>query len=237
MLKKMGWCLLTGSLLTPGLMAQEKPRELPGVEPIRPPAPVVPSNELPPLFVDTQVSQGSTYVDKWSFSADYLWWWMKRAPSPAPYVTTTRALGEGIPQEFAGSLGDPDTQSLVDDRNLNFGTFSGLRLRASAMGPLVGLDLGGFLLERRSGGDFIAADMPSSPTGTDGGFPFLARPFFDVNANRENAYFVSVPTFTSGSTRVSEQVAIFGYDVNATVRLACWDNVEIIAFWGIAFWA
>jgi len=118
---------------------------------------------------------------------------------------------------------------------LNFGTFSGLRLRASAMGPLVGLDLGGFLLERRSGGDFIAADMPTTPNGTDGGFPFLARPFFDVNANRENAYFISVPTFTSGSTRVSEQVAIFGYDVNATVRLACWDNVEIIGFIGHRF--
>lgn len=223
--------LLFGALLAPMALAQGPAREGSAVEAAPSPAPV-PSHEVSPLFHEPVVT---TYVDRFSLTGDYLFWWMKRAPSPAPYVTTTRELGEGIPDEFTGALGDPNTKSLIDDNQLNFGTFSGLRLRGNVTGPLFGLELGGFLLEQRSGGDAIAADFPTSNAGTDGGFPFLARTFYDVVAGQENAYFVSVPTFTTGSTSVSNQVRMFGYEANATARLACWNCTEITGFVGHRF--
>jgi hypothetical protein len=222
--------LLVGTLLTSSALAQAQPRELAVPEPARQPAPVA----TEPSLIEPMVNY-NTYLDRFTVTGDYLWWWMKRAPSPAPYITTTRELGEGIPDEFTGAVGDPGTKSIVDHNSLNFGIFSGLRLRAAAQGPLVGLELGGFLLERRSGGDFIAADQPTNQFTTDGGFPFIARTFYDVVADRENAYFVSVPTFSTGSSLVSNQVTLFGYEANATVRLACWDRTEWTAFVGHRF--
>lgn len=224
--------LLVGTLLTSSALGQAQPRELAVPETARQPAPVATTPEASFL---AEPATHYTYLDRFSLTGDYLWWWMKRAPLPAPYVTTTQELGEGIPNEFTGALGDPGTQSMVDQNSMNFGTFSGLKLRATANGPLVGLELGGFLLERRSAGDYIAADQPSNAFSTDGGFPFLARTFYDVVAQRENAYFVSVPTFSTGSTRVSDQVTFFGYEANATVRLACWDKTELSAFIGHRF--
>jgi hypothetical protein len=223
--------LLLGSLLAPVALAQGPVREGPAQIPA--PTPVAPSSELPTIFHEEPAR--TTYFDRISLTGDYLWWWMKRAPSPAPYITTTRELGEGIPEEFTGALGDPNTQSLVDDDQLNFGTFSGLRMRASVTGPLMGLEIGGFLLERRSAGDFIAADLPTNNAGTDGGFPFLGRTFFDVVANRENAYFVSVPTFTTGTTRVSDQVEFFGAEANTTMRINAWNCSEITGFVGFRY--
>lgn len=221
--------LLFGALLAPVAIAQGPAREGGTAEVVPSPTPVAPSTAMPELFHEPT---STTYIERFSLTGDYLWWWMKRAPSPAPYVTTTNELGEGIPDEFTGALGDPSTQALVGQNSLNFGTFSGLRLRGNATGPLFGLELGGFLLERRSGGDFIAADLPTSTAGTDGGFPFLARTFYDVVADRENAYFVSVPTFSTGSTHISNQVQFFGYEANATARLACWNCTEITGFIG-----
>ena len=223
--------LLTGMLMSSTLVAQDAIREGPATIPTAPaPVSILPEQSI--LFHEPATT---TYIETLSFSGDYLWWWMKRAPAPAPYITTTKELGEGIPDEFTGALGDPNTQILVGDNRLNFGTFSGLRLRAAATGPIAGLEIGGFLLERRSGGDFIASDLPSNNDGTDGGFPFLARSFFDVLAGQENAYFVSVPTFTTGSAHVSNQVELFGYEANATARLACWNCTEITGFVGHRF--
>src|SRR4051794_11982694 len=209
-MRRVAGTLLAGVLLTSGVIAQESlnkpPKELPSGQSAPPATPTpaaVPETVLPAnCFEAAPVSR-----NRWFLDGDYLLWWVKRAPLPAPLITTTRNLGEGLPAEFTGSLTDPATQSLIGGHDMNFGALSGLGLRAGVSAEPFTLELGGFLLERRSGGGDVAGDA--------NGFPFIAQTFFDVTTGLENSYFISVPLFSTGSVVVSDQLKLFGAEANA----------------------
>jgi hypothetical protein len=213
-MKRVTWTLLAGALLGPHAMAQESvqpPRELPRQEPAPAPAPgpaATPETLLPAGCNDGCAPAKGT---RCFLEAQYLLWWVKRAPLPAPLITTSVNLGEGLPAEFTGSLSDPGTQSLIGGHDMNFGAFSGLRVRGGAYYEPLALELGGHLLERRSGGGDVSGDSQ--------GFPFIAQTFFDVVAGQENSYFISVPIFSSGAVVVSDQIRFYGAEANVRVDL------------------
>ena len=188
----------------------QPPKELPRQEPGQPaPAPAsAPAAEtlLPAACQDAPCKTTHCFLE-----AQYLLWWVKRAPLPAPLITTSVNLGEGLPAEFTGSLSDPGTQSLIGGHDMNFGAFSGLRLRGGVSDEPLTLELGGHVLERRSGGGDVSGDSQ--------GFPFIAQTFFDVVANQENSYFISVPIFSSGAVVVADQLKFFGAEANIRIDL------------------
>ncbi len=229
-----------GSLLALGLLmgsatAQTTPAPQEAPQPM-PPGAVASSPEVhSALPADAWTSSKQlTLADRWSFGAEYLLWWVKRAPSQAPYITTTSALGEGLPAENTGSLGDPNTLPLIDSHDMDYGAFSGLRAHASVSSFLGRIELRGFLLERRSGGGDVSGDFPT-PGFEDGGFPFIAQPFFDVEGNIENAYFISVPTFSTGSVAVSSQIRLFGGEANLAKELKRTDCSSLEGYLGYRF--
>jgi hypothetical protein len=207
-MRRVAWTLAAGVLLTAGGLAQEKvirpPQELPQSAP--PPA-TVPETVLPASPLECPPARPG----RWFLTGEYLVWWVDRAPLPAPLITTSRNLGEGLPAEFTGSLTDPETQSLIGGHDMNFGAFSGMRFRGGYSYEPCTLELGGFLLERRSAGGDVAGD--------ELGFPFIAQTFFDVLQNAENSYFISVPLFSTGAVVVSDQLRLFGAEANVRLDL------------------
>src|SRR5262245_28190457 len=97
-MKRVTWTLLAGALLSPVAMGQEQvqpPRELPRQEPGPAPAPApaaVPETLAPAACLDApQAKARHCFLE-----AQYLLWWVKRAPLPAPLITTSVNLGEGL---------------------------------------------------------------------------------------------------------------------------------------------
>jgi hypothetical protein len=95
--------------------------------------------------------------------------WLKNAPLPVPLVTT------GNPNDNdPGALGQPGTRVLLGDSSVGYGTVSGVRASMGAWldsAATVGIEGGGFVLERRSNGFFATSD--------NSGSPLLAFPFFN----------------------------------------------------------
>jgi hypothetical protein len=141
------------------------------------------------------------------FSADYLLWWVRSGPLPAPLVTTGSPL-DAVP----GALGQGNTAVLFGGGPLGFGAFSGLRLGGGFdLGEGWALEGGYFGLERRAVG-FTANSDPN-------GNPLIARPVFDNQAGVPGAYLDSLPDVLTGGVSVSARTRLQGYELNLAVAL------------------
>ena len=145
-------------------------------------------------------------------SADYLMWWVKRAPQSDPLVVS------GSPADaFPGALDQPNTSVLYGGKGLGFNTHSGLRLSVGTWfgaDNRFGLEVSGWILDQVSNQFRSAGDA----TGT----PFLARPFINALTGNENVYFVSQnfadPTITAlmrGGIDISSSSRIWSWETNA----------------------
>src|SRR5205807_10614401 len=120
---------------------------------------------------------------------DYLLWWVRKAPLPAPLVTS----GPFNPDTFIpgvtptpAALPSPGTAVLFGGRDLSLGTFSGLRLQGgidlTGDGTLA-VEASGFFLEQRSRGFAVSSNAA--------GVPFLAIPVIDAATGRETSVATS----------------------------------------------
>jgi hypothetical protein len=165
-------------------------------------APFAVGDRPPPAFQDTPDS-----CERFWFNADCLLWWVKKGPS-VPLVTT----GPAGPN--AGALGQPGTVVLFGDNGLRYDTFSGMRFDAGWWFDScqhLGLEVGGFALERRAA-QFNAMGDPF-------GQPFIARPYVNAVTGQNSAYNVS-QNFTDPALG-AEQTG--GIRINSTSRLSGWD--------------
>jgi len=86
-------------------------------------------------------------------SLEYLLWWIKDGPVPGPLATTGSPSPTRTATDLTGALGQPTTQVLFGGSNLDYGTFSGMRLTLGGwITPCqtFGLEASAFLLEQRS---------------------------------------------------------------------------------------
>ena len=113
---------------------------------------------------------------------EYLHWWTDGLKVP-PLVTSSPA---GTPQNQAGILGQPSTSVLFGDADLNDDSRSGGRFAFGCRpaGCNVGLEVSYLVLEQESA-DFQA---------TGQGDPILARPFFNVETELNDAISWRFPT-------------------------------------------
>jgi hypothetical protein len=144
---------------------------------------------------------------------EYLMWWVKKAPLPVPLVAETV---EPDPKE---PLGGPPNRLLLGDSSTGFGMFSGFRLTLGGwITPEhdLGVEGGGFVLERRSSRFFAASDKLGNPS--------LAFPFFNQTpgAVGEDFLRISDPTARgqyAGNVLVAQSLQMWGAELNGILCL------------------
>ncbi len=138
------------------------------------------------------------------FNIDYVLMWMKAAPAPGPLATTGSFL-----DPLPGALGQPNTRVVFGNSEISNNAFSGMRVGAGTWideARTIGYEASGFTLEHRR--NFQAINSNNN------GVPFLARPFFDVQLNQEDALPVSIPGFQAGGLTASSSTRFTGWDFN-----------------------
>jgi hypothetical protein len=148
-------------------------------------------------------------------NAEYLLWWIKSGPVAAPLVTTST---DNPPSLHSGNLGQPGTQVLFGQQDLDYGAFSGLRVGAGAWidpGGTFGVEARGLILEQRS----VRWSAQSDSTGT----PLLALPFRATDG-QETKYTVTIPAVGSippqvGGVAVSSTSNLDGAEANGVVNV------------------
>jgi Putative beta barrel porin-7 (BBP7) len=146
-------------------------------------------------------------------NTDYLLWWVKRSPSTPPLLTTTASPGA----VNAGAVGADGTQILIGGHGLDYGTFSGLRLNLGGwLGEdrTLGLEAGGFLLERRTASAGFTSD------GTPNALTFFS-PAVEVAPPLGNVAFLFPATGPGLVTtaRLTSQSRLWGAEGNLAVNV------------------
>ncbi len=152
----------------------------------------------------------ATWVD-----AEFLYWWVKNAPLPAPLLTT----GPGFVSSpsHPGSLSSPDTQILAGNGSLDMGQFPGGRFSFGTWlsgVPHLGFDSLG--LEA----SFLFLGRQTNHLEFDGGpsTAVLARPYFDTATGQETTFPVAGPKPVGGDTGslvMTNSTELWGAEANA----------------------
>jgi hypothetical protein len=146
---------------------------------------------------------------------EYLLWWLKSGPLPAPLVTTST---DSPPTAQSGALGQPGTHVLFGDQRLDYGAFSGVRAGAGVWidpGCWLGLEANGLILEQRS----VRFGAQSDGSGA----PLLAIPFRTPDG-KETMYTVAIPATGGnpplvGGVTVSSTSNLDGAEANGIINL------------------
>lgn len=151
----------------------------------------------PPVLADPGLD---AFATRFWVGVDYLLWWTKGDRVP-PLVTS------GSPTDMVpGALGQPGTQTLFGGDH-NSHARSGIRVR------------GGYWLtpDRTFGLDatfFFLGGQSASFGDSSNGIPVLARPFFNVNSGREDAFLVAYPGRQSGAIVGTISTRLWGADAD-----------------------
>jgi hypothetical protein len=147
---------------------------------------------------------------------DYLMWWIERGPAPPLVVTGSPA------DPFPGALDQPGTRNLFGGQGLQYGTFNGLRLTLGGWldsANTLGVEAGGFLLERRS--------VLFTASGNANGQPFLATPFIDALTGKDNVYFISqnfanpaISAMLTGGVTAYSTTNLWSWEAHGVANLA-----------------
>jgi hypothetical protein len=154
------------------------------------------------------------------FRADYLLWWTKNGPLPAPLVTTGSANAATI-----GGLTQPGTRVLFGGPEQDYGSANGARFDAGAWLDAErrwALQVGYFALERRSTNFATASDARGNPV--------LAQPLIAPTTGQEFTELIALPGFIAGGTAVSTGSRLQGWEINAVASGLRGDqlNVELL---------
>lgn len=140
-------------------------------------------------------------------SVDYLLWSLKGAALPTPLLTTG-----SVADEVSGALGQPGTRILYGGSEQSFDVFSGMRFGAGFWLPSgeLGIELGGFILEKRVTGFSTQSDANGSP--------LIGRPFFNPLEDAENTLIDSIPGSVVGGVDIRSELRLWGWEANVTSR-------------------
>ncbi len=146
-------------------------------------------------------------------SAEFLLWRIKDADLP-PLVTTGTVTSLGV-------LGEPGTVILFGGEDQAYPTFKGGRFTLGwwfdPCQSTCAIEGSFFFLSEREVTFFAGSD----------GSVVLARPFFDVTLDAQNAELVSAPGVLTGAVRVDLDSRLFGAEINLRKHLLdgwCWGS-------------
>ena len=145
-------------------------------------------------------------------AAEYLFWWSKADHVPA--LVTTANPNNVNPNGRFGFVGQPSTQTLFGDSDINGEGRSGFRVTAGLWLDMFheeGLEISGFALGRQS----------NHFTANSADFPVLARPFFNQNTNTEFSELVAFPGVSTGRVSVDTASQFWGIEGDMRYNLLC----------------
>lgn len=150
--------------------------------------------------------------------AEYLYWWVRGGATP-PLVTTSP---DNTPRADAGVL--PDAAILFGDERLNKSGRSGGRFTLGYWFnccDYTGIDTTFLFL----------GNVNQQYYNSSGGSPILARPFFNVNTELQDAQLLAFPGVVVGSISASSSSRVYGGDVNIRRALFvdCWTRFDVLA--------
>jgi Putative beta barrel porin-7 (BBP7) len=170
-----------------------------------PPAPCAPPPQEP-IYQDPPISGPLLF----SFDVDYLRWYLTKAKMP-PLITigNPNDFQFGVPGTDPGALGLPGTRILLQQFNEDY-VHNGARVSMTGwLDPqqILGVQASFFVLAREN---------PSVSAGSDGSAKtfLVARPFFNVNTESEDADPVAIPGSMSGHITVSSPRSMLGAETN-----------------------
>jgi hypothetical protein len=219
--------------LVPAGYVQAQPAIYPGdysswnVPPGAPPPPPIFSQPYPPPPAPPEPPLPEMTAYRTWARADYLLWFVSGSGPRFPLVTTDTKPGTAL----AGSLASPTAIPLFGDSGFHYGAFSGMRLLAGVWldsADTLGVEVGGFLLERRSP-TFSAASNAV-------GRPALYVPAFNVTLGHEDSLLIADPVkgFT-GSVALSSPLRFWGTDLNGVYHVSQSENWDVVLIGGFRY--
>ncbi len=163
-----------------------------------------PAATAPPPAPPPEPAEPELPANRWWLGADYLMWWTKNGPLPAPLLTTGSANAVII-----GGLTQPGTRVLFGGSDLDYGTASGLRLDAGLWlddDRQWGLAGGALFLEQRSTG----IDANSNASGS----PVLAQPLIEPATGQEFTEVVALPGLIAGGFAITSHSRLQAWEIN-----------------------
>lgn len=151
-------------------------------------------------------------------SLDYLLFWIKDGPNPTPLLVAAPNGGDPL-------LGAPGATVLFGGRDLDYGTFSGVRATLGAWlddSATYGIEGSGFFLFRRSTGITARSDAQGNPV--------LAFPTFDVSNGGENALILSGSgglATSSGGAMIDSSSRLWSAEANGVMNLLREDGLSV----------
>jgi Putative beta barrel porin-7 (BBP7) len=140
---------------------------------------------------------------------DFLAWWIKPGPSPNPLVTAGSAN-----DSISGALGQPGTTVLYGGRDLNYGSFAGIRVDAGwwlPCCPNIGIEAAYIGLQQRTIGFSAFSD--------GNGDPVIARPVINAQTKAETSYIDSFSGAASGGVTASSASTFDSWEINAIFNM------------------
>jgi hypothetical protein len=158
----------------------------------------------PPGVLSTMPTDGTIVTapsaPEFWVSAEYMAWRIRKDRVPPLVATGPAAFPVGI-------LGNPGTV-VLSDRELDPGTFTGVRLRAGCWLDTcqsIGVEGSIFGLHERT----------NTASFNSGQFPVLTRPFTDVNPGGANSEFLAFPGISSGAITIENKTRLLGASLYA----------------------
>ena len=155
-----------------------------------------------PQVLDADTDHG-THDARCYVYADYLQWWIRKGPTPILLTTTADPVGNGL-------LGEPGTVILFGENDLDFGSFSGVRLGGGwnfGADQFWGIEVSGFALQTKN------ADFSAGP-----GSAILVRPYLSALDTTESGVEVNVPGTLRGAFTLDARTQFWGWDANVVAH-------------------
>jgi hypothetical protein len=154
--------------------------------------------------------------------AEYLLWGVR--PFRTPPLVTTGSAADAVP----GAIGQPHTQVLFGNSDLAGGLRSGLRLTVGGwfdMWEECGFEASGFFLGEKT--NHFTTNTAENAV--------IARPFFELNRNMENAQLVSFPGLSTGAVTARATSRLFGAEANYRGKWCCGCDYRVDVLAGFRF--
>jgi len=155
-------------------------------------------------------------ASRWSLSAEALFAWFKKSPTPVPIITDTYADA-------------PDVNVLLGGGSVDTNPNAGFRLTgAYRVDSRLGFEVTGFYIPTRSTTSSV------SSTGQPGSIDLLL-PFFDVTENRERFTEISYWPEYRGSAQATLSNNLGGGELNATWTMPAQESWRVDLLGGFRF--
>jgi hypothetical protein len=214
--------LLSAQVPVPGSLAPDGPQPPPNWNPMEGPGDFHPDHGYPGQPNGPGDFQQGGIPGGWPpfwIRGEWLYMQIKNQPLPVPLITESDAASLGI-------IGNPGTVVVFGGNDVYMHHFTGGRLTAGltiCCEPNFGLEVSAFTTEKQT----VRFDAASDAAGN----PVIARPFFDVVNQVENAIAVSFPGAFAGSVSATVSSQFWGGDFCFTLGTAqnTWWSATLLA--------